>query len=68
MSASTARVGAVIRKELAEFRRNRLIVVTAAVLPMVFLILPTVSILNFKAGRLSATLDTRWTSASTSTL
>jgi ABC-type transport system involved in multi-copper enzyme maturation permease subunit len=59
MSASTARIGAVIRKELAEFRRNRLIVVTAAVLPVVFVILPTVSILNIKAGRLSATLDTR---------
>ena len=28
MSASTGRVGAVIRKELAEFRRNRLIVTT----------------------------------------
>ena len=40
MSASTARVGAVIRKELAEFRRNRLIVVTAAVLPLVFLVSP----------------------------
>jgi hypothetical protein len=59
MSASTARVGAVIRKELAEFRRNRLIVVTAAVLPVVFLIGPTATILNIKAGRLSATLDTR---------
>jgi hypothetical protein len=59
MSASTARVSAVIRKELAELRRNRLIVVTAAVLPVIFLILPTVSILNIKAGRLSATLDTR---------
>ena len=35
MSASTARVGAVIRKELAELPRNCLIVGTAAVLPAV---------------------------------
>ena len=59
MSASTARVGAVIRKELAEFRRNRLIVVTAAVLPLVFLVSPTVSILNVKAQALSTVLDRR---------
>ena len=59
MSASTARVGAVIRKELAEFRRNRLIVVTAAVLPLVFLVSPTVSILDIKAQALSTVLDRR---------
>jgi ABC-type Na+ efflux pump permease subunit len=59
MSASTARVGAVIRKELAEFRRNRLIVVTACVLPVVFLISPTISILNIKAQQLSAVLAKR---------
>jgi ABC-2 type transport system permease protein len=49
MSASTARVGAVVRKELAEFRRNRLIVVTAAMLPVLFLIAPTIAILTVKA-------------------
>jgi ABC-type transport system involved in multi-copper enzyme maturation permease subunit len=59
MSASTARVGAVVRKELAEFRRNRLIVVTAAALPVIFLISPTVSILNIKAQQLSAVLAKR---------
>jgi ABC-type transport system involved in multi-copper enzyme maturation permease subunit len=57
MSASTARVGAVIRKELAEFRRNRLIVGAAAVLPVIFLIGPTVTIL--RASAQSATLGTR---------
>jgi hypothetical protein len=36
VSGSTARTGAVVRKELAEFRRNRLIVVTAAMLPVMF--------------------------------
>jgi len=40
VSASTARVGAVIRKELSELRRNRLIVTTAAMLPVIFLVAP----------------------------
>ena len=57
MSASTARTGAVIRKELAEFRRNRFIFVTAAILPIVFLISPTVSILTLKASVVSTVLD-----------
>jgi hypothetical protein len=59
VSASTARTGAVIRKELAEFRRNRLIVVTAAMLPVIFLIGPTATILSIKASALSTTLDKR---------
>jgi ABC-2 type transport system permease protein len=59
MSASTARVGAVVRKELAELRRNRLIVATAGVLPVVFMISPTVSILDIKAQSLSTVLDKR---------
>jgi ABC-2 type transport system permease protein len=54
-----ARVGAVIRKELAELRRNRLIVVTAAMLPVIFLIGPTATILDIKASALSTTLDNR---------
>jgi hypothetical protein len=57
MSASTARIGAVIRKELAEFRRNRLIIGTASVLPMVFLVGPTISILDIKAQALSSVLQ-----------
>jgi ABC-2 type transport system permease protein len=56
MSASTTRVGAVVRKELAELRRNRLIVSTAAMLPVVFLVAPTVSILTVKASALGAGL------------
>ena len=59
MSARTARVGAVIRKELAEFRRNRLIVTTACVLPVLFLIGPTASMLTIKASALSTALDKR---------
>ena len=56
MSAHAARVGAVIRKELTEFRRNRLIVGTAAMLPVVFLIAPTASILTVKASALTTGL------------
>jgi ABC-type transport system involved in multi-copper enzyme maturation permease subunit len=59
MSLRAARVGAVIGKELAELRRNRLIVVTAALLPVMFLIGPTAEILTLKASTVSATLDTR---------
>jgi ABC-type Na+ efflux pump permease subunit len=57
--AGTSRVGAVIGKELAEFRRNRLIVATAAVLPILFLVSPTTSVLLIKAQALSATVDKR---------
>jgi ABC-type transport system involved in multi-copper enzyme maturation permease subunit len=60
MSASPAgRIGAVIRKELAEFRRNRFIVTTSAVLPLIFLIEPTATILSIKASISSAGLDRR---------
>ena len=56
---NTTRTGAVIRKELAEFRRNRLIVVTATILPVVFLISPTASILAIHASTSSALLSKR---------
>jgi len=45
MSLSTARIGAVIRKEMTEFRRSRFIVSTMAIMPVIFLVAPTVSIL-----------------------
>ena len=51
MSMSATRIGAVIRKELAEFRRNRFIVVTAGVLPIIFLISPPSSILRDQGDR-----------------
>lgn len=59
MSMSATRVSAVTRKELAEFRRNRLIIITASVLPVIFLVEPTVGILTIKASASSATLDKR---------
>ncbi len=59
MSASASRIGAVVRKELAEFRRNRFIVATAAILPVLFLVSPTASVLSVKAQVLTAGLDKR---------
>jgi ABC-type transport system involved in multi-copper enzyme maturation permease subunit len=57
MSTSGARIGAVIRKELTEFRRNRFIVLTAAIFPLIFLIEPTVELLDIKATVSSTALD-----------
>jgi ABC-type Na+ efflux pump permease subunit len=59
MSMSATRIGAVVRKELAEFQRNRFIVVTASILPIVFLISPTAQILSVKATVLSPVLERR---------
>ena len=41
---SLARVGSVVHKEVREFRRNRFVIGTMAVLPIVFLITPLVTI------------------------
>jgi ABC-type Na+ efflux pump permease subunit len=59
MNTSVTRTSAVARKELTEFRRNRLIVITAAILPLIFLIESTVSLLAIKATATSAVLDKR---------
>ncbi len=55
----TTRTGAVVRKELAEIRRNKLIIATACVLPVIFLVEPIVQILLIKASATSATLAAR---------
>jgi ABC-type Na+ efflux pump permease subunit len=59
MSLSATRIGAVIRKELAEFRRNRFILTTTAILPIIFLVSPTAQILAVKASALSTVLEKR---------
>jgi ABC-type Na+ efflux pump permease subunit len=59
MNISAARIGAVMRKELAEFRRNRFILITSTILPIVFLISPTAQILAVKASTLSTVLERR---------
>ncbi len=61
MSMSGARIGAVIGKELAEFRRNRLIIGSASLFPILFLVEPTALILTTRAprGASSTMLDAR---------
>jgi len=59
MSLSATRIGAVIRKELKEFQRNRFIVATASIVPIVFLISPTAQILSLKATAVSTVLEKR---------
>lgn len=56
---STARIRAVFRKELRDFRRNRFIVSTMAVLPLVFMVLPMVEIFTMPAGVATDVLDKR---------
>jgi ABC-type transport system involved in multi-copper enzyme maturation permease subunit len=47
---SATRVRAIFRKELQEYRRNRAIVITMAVVPLVFLIEPLIQIFNLPAA------------------
>ncbi|HJQ73866.1 MAG TPA: ABC transporter permease subunit [Gaiellaceae bacterium] len=54
---SLERIGAVVRKELRDFRRNRFLVGTMAVLPFVFLISPTITLLRLPASSASSVVD-----------
>lgn len=47
---SRRRVGAVVRKEIREFRRNRFVVGTMAVLPLIFLIAPLATMFRISAS------------------
>jgi ABC-type Na+ efflux pump permease subunit len=53
----SGRVRAVVRKELRDYRRKRSIVVTMAVLPVIFLIQPVVTIFLAPASDSTASLD-----------
>lgn len=59
MSFSWERVGAIFRKELRDYRRNRFVVMTMAFVPLVFVIVPAVQLLTIKASISSGRLDTR---------
>jgi ABC-2 type transport system permease protein len=50
------RVKAVFRKELRQFRRNRAIVVTMGILPILFLTGPLINIFSLNAGASSSTI------------
>ncbi len=55
---SVGRIAAVVRKELRDYRRNRFTVTTTAVMPLVFLISPTIALLRIP-GSVTATVVDR---------
>jgi ABC-2 type transport system permease protein len=59
MSFSWARVGAILQKELRDYRRNRFVVLTMSILPLIFIAAPMVQIFTIKVSITSAKLDTR---------
>jgi ABC-type Na+ efflux pump permease subunit len=59
MSFSWARVGAIVRKELRDYRRNRFVVLTMSVLPLVFIAVPVVQLFAIKVSITSSKFDDR---------
>jgi ABC-type Na+ efflux pump permease subunit len=51
------RIGAVVRKELRDFRRNRFLVVTMSVMPFVFLISPMLTLFRIPASAPASLVD-----------
>lgn len=56
---SWTRIRAIFAKELRDFRRNRFIMVTMALMPAIFIVLPIVDIFALPAVKASSTLDRR---------
>ena len=50
MNLSARQIGAIVRKELREYRRNRSIVSGMAILPLVFSIQPLIAVLRFSTS------------------
>jgi ABC-type Na+ efflux pump permease subunit len=60
MTFRWGRVGAIVGKELRDYRRNRFVMVfTMAVLPLIFIALPMVQLFTIKTSISNARLDTR---------
>jgi ABC-2 type transport system permease protein len=59
MSFSWARVVGIVQKELRDYRRNRFVILTMAVLPLIFIIVPVVELLVIKVSATSSKFDTR---------
>jgi ABC-type transport system involved in multi-copper enzyme maturation permease subunit len=57
VSFSWTRAGAILRKELRDYRRNRFVIFTMAGLPLIFVTLPTVQLFTFRVSLTSAKLD-----------
>jgi ABC-type transport system involved in multi-copper enzyme maturation permease subunit len=56
---SWTRVGAILGKELRDYRRNRFVIVTMAVLPLILLVLPVVELFTIPASIPSGKIDAR---------
>jgi ABC-2 type transport system permease protein len=60
VSFSWTRVRAIVVKELSDYRRNRFVVVfTMTILPLIFIVAPTVQLLTAPATTASSQLDSR---------
>jgi ABC-type transport system involved in multi-copper enzyme maturation permease subunit len=57
MRFSWARVGAILQKELRDYRRNRFVIYTMAFLPLIFIAAPMVQIFAIKVAATSALFD-----------
>jgi ABC-type Na+ efflux pump permease subunit len=58
MSFSWTRVGAILRKELRDYRRNRFVIVTMTIVPIVFIIAPMIQLFAANATAGTANLNT----------
>ena len=59
MSFSWARVGAIVQKELRDYRRNRFVILTMVMLPIIFIIVPVVELFLIKVSVSSSKFDAR---------
>lgn len=59
MSISWTRVGAILRKELRDYRRNRYLIITMTMVPVVFTIAPMIQLFAANATASTAHLDAR---------
>ena len=59
MTFSWRRVGAIFKKELRDYRHNRFIVMTMAMLPLIFITLPVIEVITINAAASSSKLGTR---------
>jgi ABC-type Na+ efflux pump permease subunit len=59
VSFSWTRVRAILVKELTDYRRNRFVVFTMMVLPLIFIAAPTIQLLNAPAAAAGSKLNTR---------
>jgi len=59
MTFSWARVAGMVQKELRDYRRNRFVIATMAMLPLLFLIIPAVQLLLINVPVTSSKFDAR---------